>query len=963
MKRTFLNVALFSLLAVSMPVSFVSCKDYDDDITSINNTNDGLSKQITQLQQQLEACQTVANNAASNAAAAMKKGDDAMAQAELAKQAAAQAKADAIAAVIEQLQPLINTNAEEIQKNADAIAALLSRVEAIEKGGAATGLDAIQKQVNDNEKAIQAISLQMDALAKFKSALNGANFEGISGLISNIDALNAAYAELKKDAATQSDITAINTRIDNLAQQVITEVNSNVSTYISGRLTSVTLMPDLYVGGIPTIEFESAKYVKGTYPNGKFVAASPSKDVIVSNNSTSAEYRLSPNMVGETDIDLNGLAFVSRIAEARAAGGENDVVNVASASVEAGVLTVKLGKSNTESLNLTGNKIYTVALKVPVAAKHLFTAQGETSANVYSEYTRLAETYFTPELRYVKDAYLGTLDHPVDSVTAYGYAMNAGVVKQVVYNETYDLYDLVEGCKLFSNPTTHKAMTLEQVREYGFDIKFRVAAGAYEVGSVDKTNQQKFARVSGDNGNTLTPVLPTGAGNNQAIIGKQPIICAVLVDVTNNNVIDQKYFKVQYTAEKMEDVKLTIPTHASDLVCGNQEWNITWNQMVEYVLSQVGENGISKEDFIKIYGTGTPAPTVVASAGTLDVTLEPGLDGTGASVPVIEWTLTPAEVGKIVLAGSKDFTGTITFTDPQGLHPTIIVTLTWTITAKDPNTVLGATDPLKWSNEQMLIYPVPMAIPYDGTQTAEYNTNILEGRLQPYVKSMMECGYWDVDFDGTFGGTSLTFQSGFGHWLMNLANQNTLKTISFKIANDPDGIALVESAATVKLKWQSNLNGQAVNAYTFGNSTLKIVKILTLNSLATGSFSDDSKESQAIDLTKAYSLTDAYGHLVATEATATEPYAPDYYAFYVVHTPVFDANGMYVADDAAGNTNKRTLESLNMTANIDATTNKITFQNNGAPLQADAYLIVPVTVQHKWGKLSGKIAIQIKKTL
>lgn len=962
MKRTFLKVALFSLLAAAMPVSFVSCKDYDDDITNINETNDGLSKQITQLESQLEACRTAASNAANNAADALKKGDAAMAQAEAAKQAAESAKADAIQAVIEQLRPLINQNATDIQANADAIAKLLSRVEAIENGGASVGLDAIGKRVDVNEKAIAAIELQMKALANFKSALNGSNFEGVDGIIANIDALNAAYTQLKADAATQSDINAINTRIDELAQQVITQVNGNVSTYISGRLTSVTLMPDLYIGGIPTIEFESAKYTKKVFTNGEWVNASPAKAVIVSNNSAKAEYRLNPNMVTEQDIDMNGLAFVSRIAESRAAG-ENDIVKVAKASVENGVLKVNLGKTNTESLNLTGNKIYTVSLKVPVAQKHLFTEQGETSANVYSEYTRLAETYFTPELRYVAGEYLGTLDHPVDSATAYGYAMNTGIVKKLVYNQTYDLYQLVEGCKLFSNPTSHKAMTIAEVREYGFDIKFHVATAAYNVGSVDKTDQQKFARVKDG---VLTPVLPTGAGDNHAIVGKQPVIAASLVDVTNNNVIEVKYFKVQFTEKEMKPIELPIPAHESDLECGNQVWAIDWNTMVENVLSKVPENGISKEDFIKIYGGAGNAVVNPITAGTLDITMT--LDGTGASVPVMEWTITPAQLGKLTVGGSKTFTATVTFTDPQGLRPNIVVNLTWKVIVNDPETALGTTDPLKWKDNTMLVYPVPMPIPYEADEdgnytTAYYNTNILEGRKKPYVTGMLGCGFWDVDFDGTYGGTSLAFQKDFGHWMMNLENQSTLNTVNFSIENNAAGIALVESAATVSLKWQSNLNGQSDNAYTFGKTDLKIVKILTLNQLAAGSFTDDSQVSQKINLNKAYSLTDAYGHLVAELSTADEPYADSYYKYYAVKAPVFDGANMYVADNAAGTSGVRTLEALNMTANIDATTSDITFQNNGAPLQADAYLIVPVTVQHKWGKLSGKIAIQLKKKL
>lgn len=86
--------------------------------------------------------------------------------------------------------------------------------------------------------------------------------------------------------------------------------------------------------------------------------------------------------------------------------------------------------------------------------------------------------------------------------------------------------------------------------------------------------------------------------------------------------------------------------------------------------------------------------------------------------------------------------------------------------------------------------------------------------------------------------------------------------------------------------------------------------------------------------------------------------AADYWDFYGVEAPTFNGTIM-IADDATGK-NARSLESLNMTANVD-TNGKLTFQNNGAPLQADAYLMVPVQVNHLWGTLTGKIAVPLKK--
>ena len=55
MNKGFLKIALLSAVCVSTPLSFTSCKDYDDDIVEINTTTDGLTKQLADLQTALEA--------------------------------------------------------------------------------------------------------------------------------------------------------------------------------------------------------------------------------------------------------------------------------------------------------------------------------------------------------------------------------------------------------------------------------------------------------------------------------------------------------------------------------------------------------------------------------------------------------------------------------------------------------------------------------------------------------------------------------------------------------------------------------------------------------------------------------------------------------------------------------------------------------------------------------------------
>lgn len=990
MNKRFLKIALLSAVCASMPLSFTSCKDYDDDITEINTNADGLSKQIAALQTALETAQSTASaaqdaaqralTAAANAQdAADKAAQEAAAAAELAKSAAATAKAEAIQEVINQLKPLIDANTSANAANAKLLAELDGKIKAIETNLSNIDLTEINKTIGDqankiseNATAIQGIKTQLLALEQLKKDLTEklGGVDGIKAKLDKIDEISGELSTLQSSvSANTSSINDIKGELKTISAKISSEVSNAVNTLagiLSKRLTSVTLMPSLYVDGIPTIEFLSAQYTKKVLKNGEWVnATGANSQFIVTNNATEADYRLNPGTLKNEDIDINDLAFVTRIATSRAGEQLDEVINVASADInDNGVLNVKLGKSNTKSLNLAGNQIYTVSLKVPVAAKHLF--DGEANTAVYSEFTRLAETYFQPELKFVDGAYnsADVNSHLNDSTALYASATGAMVAKNLVYNESYDLYKLVEGCALFSNPTAHKNLTREALQAYGMDIKFHAAKAAYAP-TEDKTNQQAYVKLEGENGSTLVPVTSSGQEDNQTIIGRQPIIAATLVDVVNGNVIEQKYFKVLFTAEKMEDVTIEWPAIAvTGTPCGGASYDFGWKAMAERVLEYLnGGKGMSKEDFTKIYGNSTP---VIAPANDQNGTLTPNIVAANldASTPVMTWSVTKDQLGVLkVGTNNATFTKTITFTDPTGLHPNVVIKLKWDVTTTVGATALGKTDNLKWADNTMKVYPVPMQIPYDGTQKAAYMTNILEGRYKPYTTGMLPCGQYDIDYQkGQAGylGEALILQSGYSHWNFTAANQANLDEIYYTIKNDAAGKQIVSNGKTIKIDWSSNINGLSKNNYVFGTVNLQIVKILTLNTVAGTQITDNSRE-QSINIAKAYSLTDAYGNLVAEEPTADEPYAADYYEFYGVEGAVF-GNDIKVADNAAGTQNVRTLAQLNMTANVDNTTGVLTFQNNGAPLQANAYLIVPVTVEHLWGTLTGTIAVPLNKS-
>lgn len=1012
MKKTFVKVSFLSMMLSLMPVAMTSCKDYDDDITEINGTTDQLSSQIAAINSAIEANKAAAQ-AAQNAAdaslkaaqAAQSTGDQAeadaqkaMAVAKAAEAAAAQAKADALDQIKLEAEALskqiaansgaIGDNAQAIKENSEAISALLGRMNGVEKGLADLDIDGINAKIVELNTALEAVNTQLKALEGYETRLNQleSQYSGIATEVNeakaNIASVKADLAELQTKVnkivadvaanaanitANASAITALRNDLAALSQEVSTKVQNGINTIagvISARLTSVTLMPDLYVGGIPTIEFESAQYNPLKWENGKWVK-NTAQTISVSNNETEVEYRMNPGTIQNSDINMNGLAFVSRIATTRAAEVDNDIINVVSGEIsQNGVLKVKAGKSNTNSLNLSGNKIYTVSLKVPIAKQHLF--DGEGNACVYSEYTRLSETYFLPRL-HKTSAVANSIDvHFNDSTEIYGKdgsTIGKLIAAKVQYNKTIDLNTLVEGCK-FISASNDKIMSREDLKKYGLDISFTLATAPYVNPNVDNTNQQAFAKL---NGSILTPGAPTNNGfsaGNQTAIGKEPIIHVWLKDTKNNKLVDERYFKVLFTREDPTPLSYTItPAKELNMGCSDYKWSVTWEEMTKQVLSQFPTNGISKEDFYHRYGAHASSIEVKVN-GVVDSSLADNvtdyvdLANSGAAIPVMTFTLDNAELGALAQGKSKTYTITVTYTDQADLNPAVSITFNCVVNNKIATPTLGKTDALKWKNETMLLYPIPYGSA-NAQKNAEYNTNILEGRYNPLINGMLGCATWNLAFAQNYSGVSMTFPATYGGW-MDQAYANTLKQVDVAIAHNAQGIALVEAATALKLNWKARLNGIAGNEVNFANSTLQIVKPLQNPQVDNSVVLQDKPFAQTVNLADKFTLKDAYNETVAN----TSGMPKNLWDYYGVTEVIFgNAAGDIMVTDNTNGANPRSLKSLNMTADINVATQVLTFHANGSPLQGDGYLQIPVQVKHYWGTLKANLYIKIQHTL
>lgn len=950
MRKTFLNVSLISLLAFAVPVSFTSCKDYDDDIQRVDTENKELSDQLATLQAAVDANKKAADAAALAAQAAQTAADKAAQEAALAQKAAADAKVEAINEAMSQVKELLKgvPTAEQLSK-------LSGQIEGIEKG-----LSTLKGTVDEHEKAISALKIQVAALEKFEEA-TGKDLSTIKGQISDLESKISS-------AMTKDDVDKVLKEANESVQKTVNASISTLQGVISNRLTSITLVPDTYIDGIETIEFVSLKYQPlkqvstGMAANGS--------EVIVSTDENPAQYRLNPITAQLADIDEQNIEFVALQATARGVV-ESPIAyvkgsaKIADSGLEKGILTVQAKKNTTGSLNLGGDQIYTVALKVPIAESLL--ADKETPEYVYSEYARLHETTLTPKIAEISTT-TGKFDctklahkHYSDSLTIWKSNVDQEqlVTKKVVYNESLDLATLVTGCK---NEDAAE-ITAEELAKYGLEFQYAVAQGVYNTGAQNKTDQQQFASIKGS---TITSKLPNGETNNKAAIDKEPIVRISLVDTKNLKIADQRYLKIKWVEKEevpVEPVDLGSKTLSvkylgcNEVVTDGLDWKTFINDF--YGKVQGAKPDMSKDEFTQIYLATDPKVETNYTRNGGDIVFD---SNASADAAVVGWTLSLAEIGKIIDVNTtvvphawdyknNKFTLKLTFEPTDKDYPVLYYTLNQTIEVEDAPAINGFYNNY-WINPNSVyaVYPVQyksqaqqklVADNYtteDGltADKAMYHNNLMNGfsfvNSDYIVKNMTSCGSWDLQFckdnqqagyaPQTYGtaepdmsttaniagynlvkgldkAAKLVWNPAHMAWLKNAAHA---KEVYVDLTNNAAGKGLLDKTANVAV-WSTinEYNVIPVHAY-----SIKFIKPINFkDNEFEGAFTDGIVNGSRVDWTKAFSLKDCFGYTVAKTTTNTtdekEKWAADLYTYYGVSDPVWDTQDIRFGMKVSGN--------------------------------------------------------------
>lgn len=1007
MKKIFKN--LLALFVTGTMLAGVGCKDYDDDINKINDRLDELTTgKIADIESQISSMQTTIENLKALETRIKALEDSQVTDADLQK---LQDAIDAIEASYVTKDYLTTTlgSYATTQYVGEAIKAVTDAL------GSFTTDEAIQAAIDAaKQSAIEAAGKACEEA--FQTSFDAA----LAGALADDGKIGQAFSEY--DAKIKQYLTDAIEKEDGFINQAIAEqINAAVADMmemISGRLTSLQVIPDLYVSGIETIELKSFKYTAwGVTSNATTEAVDQNGATsTTAQTSTDVRYLVSPTTVTTEDIEKP--SFVFEKAQTRSAVAEQ-LLNVETYSVKDGVLTVTVKKASGTEITLDPGYIYTAALGAPIAEKWL--AEGETGTTVYSDFVALAETTVEPKIAaLVNDKFVcveGTSHNHYSE--SYDAAQKADAVKQVAYDDKLDLLSLVTGCYVKDGDAIE--ISKDELKAAGLEFRFALPTKPFVKGD-NETDQQQFATISNTDGAwTMTSKLPDGTTNNQAAIDKTPVVRVELVDVNNKNaVVDVRYFKIQWVRKTIAPIDLgVIYTFEYTLGCEKFEGAFTWDQMVNMVLAKIGETGMSQDEFLATY----TVPTIASKDHTVgDVKVYSDGDAANAefvynfdaaadeSAAAFTWRLTIEQVGNVIdkLVAGDEVKYVVNVTIPAQNSYQGSVNFAFEVVVDLPALPeIYGYDSAFWFTDYTLAYVYPIQYNTPGAlATCAYRYEL--DRLfadSKVVKNMLECGKWDIQFAKTqpangyaSGAVTVPSTDVAGHSLVKGMNtavllnyaagnpwyegvqaadkktyESAVSDIQVQVMNNAEGIGILGQQATLDV-W-ATINDK--NTYKVTSFNVYFVEPLNINSeLKDAYFVDQVISGSTIDCSKAFTMTDFKDYIVAETTTGDsekEKYAAELYIYYGVQAPVWDLanaktnlkqeNGNYVVDETITAETAKILAEDRfgvdcITANADNST--LTFKNvKGVKVEKAVKLFIPVTVKHKWGTLTETVTVDL----
>ena len=1017
MKRKYFSALLMGALTIASVSTFTSCKDYDDDISSLQSQIDKLNEMVSKIQGQIDkgAILTGVSPVENGVKLTLSNGDS-----------------------------YTITNGKDGAKGADGAA-----------GAPGTpGKDADIWKIGDdgywykNETKTDWKAVGTDGAAGAAGTAGTAGKDGKYYVPNPQTGTFFVYGDGDKDAydsgvsyLASGIITATWSKDVLTLNGVKNEAGEQIVINLTTDLKALVFSPEYYYQGIEAFEMATYKFkpktVETVDPDGNYKTDAPTTASAFFNYAPdmTASYFLNPaNAKVEDKAEL--FSFISADKKyTRATGAKRDFR----------VEKVDLSKSGmvTVHTKYNGDAVKSIAAdnQVTVLALQYKGVNG----TVTSDFAAVRATAYT-------DLQLNLASVPHACNHLYGTAMEAinhAAQANLKYNDDkgIDLRELINTDRVYQGGTCQgwdKNAKEDLVKQAGFKYSFELVG--YHEGT-NKTSQSAHAAIAAD-GYTMRAQMPEGgkqqpygysaekANNlqNPATMNREPLVRVILTDTVNNKIASVGYLKFKITNKDTQDQQQVFPmatvTTPYTIDCGDEnvmKQDLKWFDIEEQIIAQLS---LSKTQFETTYDYEGAAldldqfdkaelnATALLPVNKIGVVQHTTLDVNGTETEVLKWAVNNQKAYAAFKSGKTSLTTYIRFTKktdatsvakPDYVNSAdkyVYVKFTWTPSA------INLTPSTAFDNDSKIVsYWYGPSKLEAGSGFAEIHGNVEAVGSTDNKKNGAETAAADDEFvfniSNTLKGNKLavnemkapyaglnsklvlTYEFITGHGLYANADGS-------KIFTDPllaNLVATLDKATgVVSMKGCSKAAKELLNAY-----APKIGEVNTLDKVLTARVKVvatmcgdidvpvDNKEFD-VKFIRPISITDATAKFVdgvTTTAklnltfvdwrgynfTGTRVPNSNYFTYYGVKSIALDIPNAKTNlnnnwnDKLSDLTNKIKLDFNAPTAAQIAAQDfgTITYSNNGSTV-GTFQVKIPATVTYDWGELKTEVVVTIEKT-
>ena len=1017
MKRKYFSALLMGALTIASVSTFTSCKDYDDDISSLQSQIDKLNEMVSKIQGQIDkgAILTGVSPVENGVKLTLSNGDS-----------------------------YTITNGKDGAKGADGAA-----------GAPGTpGKDADIWKIGDdgywykNETKTDWKAVGTDGAAGAAGTAGTPGKDGKYYVPNPQTGTFFVYGDGDKDAydsgvsyLASGIITATWSKDVLTLNGVKNEAGEQIVINLTTDLKALVFSPEYYYQGIEAFEMATYKFkpktVKEVDPDGNYKTDAPTTASAFFNYAPdmTASYFLNPaNAKVEDKAEL--FSFISADKEyTRATGAKRDFR----------VEKVDLSKSGmvTVHTKYNGDAVKSIAAdnQVTVLALQYKGVNG----TVTSDFAAVRATAYTDlQLNLASDPH--ACNHLYATAAR---AINNPAQANLKYNDDkgIDLRELINTDRVYQGGTCQgwdKNAKEDLVKQAGFKYSFELVG--YHKG-VNETSQSAHAAIAAD-GYTMRAQMPEGgkqqaygysaekANNlqNPATINREPLVRVILTDTVNNKIASVGYLKFKITNKDTQDQQQVFPmatvTTPYTIDCGDNnvmKQDLKWFDIEEQIIAQLS---LSKTQFETTYDYEGAAldldqfdkaelnATALLPVNKIGVVQHTTQDVNGTETEVLKWAVNNQKAYAAFKSGKTSLTTYIRFTKktdatsvakPDYVNSAdkyVYVKFTWTPSAINltPSTAFDNGSKLVsyWYGANKLDANSGFAEIHGNVEAVGSTDNLKNGAESDdandefvfNISNTLKGNKLAVDemkapYAGLNSKLVLTYEFVSGHGLYANAAGD-------KIFTDPLHANLVatlnKTTGVVSMKDCSKAAKEKLNAYAPKTGEVNTLdKVLTARVKVVATMCDNidvpvNNKEFDVKFIRPISITDATAKFVdgvTTTAplkltfvdwrgynfTGTRVPTANYFTYYGVKSIALDIPNAKTNlnnnwnDKLSDLTNKIKLNFNAPTAAQIAAKDfgTITYSNNGSTV-GTFQVKIPATVTYDWGELKTEVVVTIEKT-